>query len=163
MPFDMSSDHDPTVDLYECRGGYLFYERDAGKLHFFNDSGLLVWNLRWEGFGIESIAPALAMKLGRQEPPTAEIQSIEEILRQHGLIATAGGSVRPDTIDEALWPQSRDIVARATGGDVWRTPAVVSFPFDGIKVTSAKCSARWVNLDDNTCYAPTAPPSFEDQ
>ena len=31
-----------------------------------------------------------------------------------------------------------------------------SFPIDGLSPTSAKCCARWSNLDIDTCYRPPA-------
>ncbi len=36
-------------------------------------------------------------------------------------------------------------------------PAIESFPIDGLNVSSAKCSSRWANLEDNTCYTRSNP------
>lgn len=33
-------------------------------------------------------------------------------------------------------------------------PSLFTCPVDGLRVTSAKCSSRWANLDDNGCYQP---------
>lgn len=162
MPLNMSSGRDPPVRLYECRGGFLFYELETGQLHFFNNTGLLLWNLLREGIAIELIGRYLAAKWSLQQPPAGEIQSFKDTLSRHGLIAAAEEARKPNTPevnDEVLWPQSRDIVGRSRAVGPWETPTVSTFPFDALKVTSAKCSSRWVNLDDNTCYAPPAVPA----
>jgi hypothetical protein len=147
-----------SIWLFECPGGFLFYERDAGQLHFFNDSGLLVWNLLSEETEAESVAWCLARSYGLPQPPVEEVQSIAAVLSKRRLIAVkAESSCRNNAAEldqEGLWTQSRKAAERALAGGAWEIPSILSFPFDGLRVSSAKCSSRWVNLDDNTCYVP---------
>ena len=145
--------------LFQCPGGFLFYEQDAGYLHLFNESGLLVWNLLRAGIAAEPIARHLASIYGLPQPPFEDVRAVTAVLDERGLMAgavTSGGGAIPAAHAEVWWPPARQAIERAVEGGIWQSPSIFSLPVDGLHVTSAKCSSRFVNLDDNTRYAPSS-------
>ena len=145
--------------LFKFPEGFLFYEREAAWLHVFNATGLLSWNLMLWKMEPDSVSRFLADRYGLRQAPLDDVESIVSRLARRGLVPAGAGEAANAPVEadeERLWGHCRKTVAGARAGEVWEVPSLASFPLDGLKVTSAKCSSRWTNLDDNTCYQPTS-------
>lgn len=145
--------------LFSCPEGFLFYDRDAAWLHTFNATGLLAWNLTLCKMESDSVSRFLTDLYGLAQTPLDDVEAIVSELTRVGLVAAETSGARNGALEldeEQLWAHSSKAVEQARTGEAWETPSLTSFPLDALKVTSAKCSSRWANLDDNTCYQPAS-------
>jgi len=144
--------------LFDASGEYIYYENSRATLHVVNGSALIVWNLRLRTISPPVITQFLEACYGLHESPSREVDLVIAWLAELGLVqkhSDVSDSLGP--IPEVqLWGSTQKAIQRARDGIGWDAPSLRSFPFDGLEVSSAKCSSRWANLDDNTCYRPNA-------
>lgn len=144
----------PIPVLLECPEGFLLFQEDPDRLHVLNHSGLLAWSFLLAGNSTEQTSRLLMETYRLERPATREVQSFAETLTHLGFPDESGNSNRGRP-EESLRTLFESFAAQARAGLAWVSPSILSLPFDGLAVTSAKCSARWANLDNNCCYSPS--------
>jgi hypothetical protein len=153
--------------LAEFEDGFMIYHPDGDRVHYLTRTAALVLELCTGRNSAATITQLLGEAYGLTQPPTEQVGRVVENLLSKALVSTSGEresrraspSVSPERrigVEEKLLAsvarEGRGLVKRLLAEKVYVIPAIESFPIDGLSVSSAKCSSRWANLEDNTCY-----------
>ena len=151
----------------EFEDGFMIYHPDGDRVHYLTTTAALVLELCTGRNSVAAITQLLGEACGLTQPPTGQVGRAVEKLLSEALISASGEresrraspSSSPErriSVEEKLLAsvarEGRGLVKRLLADKVYVIPAIESFPVDGLSVSSAKCSSRWANLDDNTCY-----------
>jgi hypothetical protein len=156
--------------LVEFEDGLMIYQPDRDRVHYLNQAAALVFELCRGGNSPATITELLGEAYGLTQPPGEPVKRVMKSMLSEALVPACGEGEsdqvslesRMSTEEKLLasvTPEGKSLVKRMLAKKRYVIPAIESFPIDGLSVSSAKCSARWANLEDNTCYTRSDPVS----